>query len=71
MFCDCCGFDASFHVPQLKSNGLKTISRTNCLSEASFCPAGFHLFVFGNPAQQGKALGRFLLLSFSLSIQRK
>jgi len=33
------------------------ISRTNCLSVASFCPAGMHLFGVGNPAQQGKTAG--------------
>jgi hypothetical protein len=33
------------------------ISRTNCLSAASFCPAGIHLFGAGNPAQPGKTAG--------------
>jgi len=50
-------------VPQPEANGLKTISRTNCLSVASFRSAGFHLFASGNPATQGKASGALCLLT--------
>ena len=34
-------------VPPPETKGLKTISRTNCLSAASFRPAVFNLFDFG------------------------
>jgi len=58
------GFSAvPSRVPPPEANGLKTISRTNCLSEASFRSAGFHLFACGNPATQGKASGAFCLLT--------
>ena len=43
-------------VPPPEANGLKTISRTNCLSVASFRSAGFHLFVSGNP-RSGQGFG--------------
>jgi hypothetical protein len=57
-------------VPPPVPNGLKTISKTNCLSVASFRTAGFHLFGARNPAELGKASGSFLLLSFSLTRQK-
>jgi hypothetical protein len=50
-------------VPQPETNGLKTISGTNCLSEASFRSTGFHLFGSGHPAMQGKASGVLCLLT--------
>jgi len=30
-----------------------------CLSAASFCPAGIHLSGGGNPAKQGKTVGDY------------
>jgi len=43
--------------------GLTSISRANCLSEASFRPADVHLFACGDPATQGKASGALCLLT--------
>jgi hypothetical protein len=58
------GFPDKSRVPPPESNGLTSISRANCLSEASFRHAGVHLFGAGNPAEQGKKPGGLLLLTF-------